>query len=98
WRDAKVGLHCCIPGLRQVRYAEAALQHFKLKIEAQHDVQIVGYFVGVGANERPRHLIDGAMERGKWNARQLLRKNSSKRWVKMLPKTAAARHHVLPES
>ena len=37
------------------------------------------------------------MERGKWNARQLLGKDSLQQRVKMLPETAAARHHVLPE-
>ena len=37
------------------------------------------------------------MERGKWNARQLLGKDSLQQRVKMLPETAAGRHHVLPE-
>ena len=65
WRDAKLSLHCRTPSLRQVLHAKLALEQSKLKIEAQHDVQIVGYLVRVGANERSRHLIDGTMERGK---------------------------------
>ena len=68
WRDAKVGLHCRTPSLRQVLQAKVALEQSKLKIEAQHDVQIVGYLVRVGADKRPRYLIDGAMERSNWNA------------------------------
>ena len=50
-RDAKIGLHCRAPSLRQVLHAELALEQFQLEIEAQHDVQIVGHLVGVSANE-----------------------------------------------
>ena len=67
WRDAKVGLHCRTPSLRQVLHAKLALEQSKLEIEAQHDVQIVGDLVRVGANKRSRHLLC-MMERCKWNA------------------------------
>ena len=42
--------------------AQLAFQHFQLEIEAQHDVEIVGHLVGVGADERARDLVDGAVE------------------------------------
>jgi hypothetical protein len=50
-RDAKIGLHCRAPSLRQVPHAELALKQYILEIEPQHDVQIVGQLVRVGANE-----------------------------------------------
>jgi len=31
-------------------------------------MQIVGHLIRIGANDRPRYLIDGAMERSKRNA------------------------------
>jgi hypothetical protein len=69
WLDANIGLHCRVPSLRQISNAKLPSQHFKLKVEAQHDVQIVGQLVGVGANQGPRDFIDGTVERGKRNTR-----------------------------
>ena len=61
-RDAEIGFHARAPRLRQILHRELAFQHFQLEIEAQHDVEIVGHLVGVGADERTRHLVDGAVK------------------------------------
>ena len=60
--DAEIGAHARAPRFGQVLHRELAFQHFQLEIEAQHDVQIVGDLVGVGADQRPRDLVDGAVE------------------------------------
>ena len=61
--DAEVGLEARAPGLGQVLDREPALQQLQLQVEAQHDVQIVGHLVGVGADQRALDLVDGAVER-----------------------------------
>ena len=43
--------------------AQPALQQVQLQVEAQHDVEIVGHLVGVGADQRALDLVDGAVER-----------------------------------
>src|SRR5215469_15708252 len=60
--NAKVGSITRPPRLRQILDREAALEQFDLEIEPQHDMQIVGYFVGVGSYQRALDLVDGAME------------------------------------
>ena len=68
WRDVQMGAHRLAPSLWKVLHAERALEQLQLKIEAYHDVQIVGHLVGVSANDGARHFVDGPMEHGNWNA------------------------------
>ena len=53
---------CARPGVAKVANRKPALEHGLLKIETDHDVQVVGHLVRVGANERPFDLVDGAIE------------------------------------
>src|SRR6185437_13498963 len=92
-----MGAHRLAPSLWKVLHAERALEQLQLKIEAYHDMQIVGRLVGVSANDGARHFVDGPMEHGNWNAPELVRKNLLQRGIKMLPEIAAAPDHVLPE-
>ena len=57
-RHAQVGLHLFIPGPGQVGHPEVAPDQGPLQLEAQQDVQIVGNFIGLGADQVRPHLID----------------------------------------
>src|SRR5436190_18977605 len=92
-----MGAHRRAPSLRKIFHAEPALKQLQLKIEAHHDVQIVGHLVGVSANDGARYFVDCPMEHGNRNAPELLRKYPLQRRIKMLPEIAAPPDHVLPE-
>ena len=94
--DAEVRLEARPPGLGQVLDRQPALQHGQLQLESHHDVQIVGHLVGVGADQRPLDLVDGAIERLERHALELAREGSAQLRIEMLPEAAAAPDHVLP--
>lgn len=60
--DAKIRFEAFVPGFGQVFDSQLAFQHLQLEVEAQHDVQVVGHLVGVGADERALDLVDRAVE------------------------------------
>ena len=63
WRDnSKVCFEAFVPGFGQVADRQGAFEQLQFKIEAQHDMQVVGHLVCVGADERAFNLVDGAIE------------------------------------
>src|SRR4029079_8585886 len=61
--QAEVGPVTRVPGFGQVADGQAAFEHVQLELKAQHNMKVVGDFVGVGADERALDLVDGAVER-----------------------------------
>lgn len=49
--DAEIGLHGGAPSLGQIFHAQSAFEQLELEVEAQHDVQIVGDLIGIGADQ-----------------------------------------------
>ena len=95
--EAEVRLEARAPGLGQVLDREPAFQHGQLQVEPHHDVQIVGHLVGVGADQRPLDLVDGAVEGLQRHALELAGEGIAQLRIEMLPEAAAAADHVLPK-
>ena len=49
--DAKVGAQALLPRLGEIPDGKLALEQRDLEIEAQHDVEVVGDLIGIGADE-----------------------------------------------
>ncbi len=95
-RDCEIALVARAPRLRQIFHRKLALEQFELEIEPQDDVEIVGHLVGVGADERARDLVDGAIEGLTRNLSQLLRKLLLQFRIILLPEIPAAPDQIFP--
>src|SRR5580698_6767343 len=66
-------LHFGIPGTRQIFDSDLAFEQGHFDFESQNNVQVVGDLVGLHANERRVHDVDGAVETIERKALQRLR-------------------------
>ena len=96
--DAEVSFIAFAPGFGQVADGEFAFEQLQFKIEADHDVEIVGHFVGISADQRALDLVDGAVEHVERHVAELHGKSRLQLWVEVPPETTAAADEVLPES
>ena len=95
--DAEVFLIKAVPLARQVVYLELAVHHALFKLVAHHDVQAVGDLVGLGADERRLHLVDGAVEFFLVHVGKLLRKQLLQFWKHRVDKGGTSADDVLIE-
>ena len=68
-------------------HREPALEQLELEVEAQHDVQVVGHLVGVGADQRALDLVDRAVERVERHAAELLRERRLQPRIEVLARS-----------
>src|SRR5262245_17179912 len=88
WNESQVLLHPTAPELRKVTDPELTLGQPDLEFDPQHDVQVVGGFVCLDANERGLHLINGSIETLGVHPSELRRKARLQRGEEMLPEPA----------
>ena len=62
WGDAQILLEAGVPGFGQVLHSQTAFHHGHLQLHAQHDVQVVGGFIGFHPDERRLDLVDALVE------------------------------------
>ena len=68
-----------------------------LQLEADEDVQVVRRLVGLHADQRRPHVVDGEVEGVEARAAQRGGKPLLGRGIEMLPEGPAAAHEVLPQ-
>ena len=95
--DTEIGLHARAPSFGEIFYAETPFKQIELEVEAHHNMQIIGDFIGVRANQRAFHLIDRAIESVEPYLSELIRKPILQNRVKVLPKRAAAADDIFPK-
>ena len=62
-RNAQVLPILLVPRLGQIGRLKLAVEQRPLQLEADEDVQVVRGFVGLDANQRRPHVVDGEIER-----------------------------------
>lgn len=95
--DSEVRLEAFMPGFGQVADGESPLQQLQFEVEAQHHVQVISHLVGVGADERLLHLVDGAVEFVERDALELVGELRLEFGIEILPRLAAAPDDVFPQ-
>ena len=72
--DTQVLLEARVPGFGQVFHLQLTLHQGDLELHAQHDVQVIGGFVGFHPDERGLDLIDALIEVLQGEVAELCRK------------------------
>ena len=94
----KSALIAVAPGFGQVADGEIAFEHGQLEVESQHDVQVVGDFVGFDADQRSLDLVDCPIEGLQRHLTELFGEDGLKPGIVELPETPAAPDPVLPKA
>ena len=94
--DVEVLAVLLVPGGGGVGRRELAAQEGLFQLEANEDVQVVGRFVGLDADERRPHVVDGEVECVEAHAAERGRKPRLGGRIKVLPEGPAAADEVLP--
>jgi len=97
-RDAKVALVGGAPGVGQVGDGESAFEEVEAQLEADHDVEVVGDFVGVGADEAGGDGVDGVVEGVEVDGSELVGEGLLELGVEVVPEGAGAAYEVFPEA
>ena len=58
-RQPQVGADLVVEGPGQIRNRKIAVHQGPLQLKAQEDVQVVGHFIGLGADQRRFDFVDG---------------------------------------
>ncbi len=95
---AQVGPVALVPGLGQIAHGQTAFEHGQLEVEADHDVEVVGHLVGVGADERALDLVDRPVELLEGHRAELLGEGCLEQRVVVPPEGARAADQVLPQA
>src|SRR5215211_5296499 len=97
WRhDTEIFLPLCIPELWQLLDCNSTFHQPDLQLETKHNMQIVGGFVCIDADQGRLYPVDRFVERLQTDAIQLGRKAFLEGWIKMLPERQGSSHQVLP--
>ena len=94
--DTQVLLHFGVPELWKIGELYLALQYQVFDLEAQHDVEVVGYLVGFDADEGGLDAVDGLIEGFDANPFQLSGKDLLETGQPEGPEAATAADDVLP--
>ncbi len=97
WNDAQVRPVALAPGFSQVTHRQGSFQQGDLEIEAQHDMQVVGDFVGFGADQCAGDFVYCPVKFIQCGVAQLLREGLLQERKTVFPKLAAAPHDILPQ-
>src|SRR4029079_16773230 len=92
------GLEALTPRLREIPHGELPLEEIELQIEAENDVEAVRGFVGVGADERSLHAVDGAIERVHAHRVEIAAEDRLHPREEVLPEAATPPDEVLPQA
>ena len=98
WGDAEIALVGGPPGVGQVGDSESAFEEVQAQLEADHDMEVVGDFVGVGADEAGLDAVDGAVEGIEVDGAELVGEGLLELGVEVVPEGLASAYEVFPES
>ena len=94
--EAQTLLVAGVPGCWQVGDAEFAFEQIKFQPKADDDMEVIGDLIGLGADERTLHLVDGLVEGLGRDIVQLGREGRLEGGIIVFPKARAAAHDVFP--
>ena len=87
-----------VPDFGQVTDVERSLEQPEFKLKADDDVQIVGHFVGIGADQRALYFVDGAIEGLERYVFELCWEGSLQAGVVVLPEGPRSADLVFPQA
>ena len=98
WCNAQVVLHFGIPSFGQFADFQFAFKDFKLEFKAQHDVKVVGDFVGFNPNQAWLHAVNQFVHGFCVHIVQAFREIILQFWKPVLPKSKGASNQVFPQT
>ncbi len=98
WGDAQVLLEACVPRFGQVLHLQLALDHGDLQLHAQHDMQVIGGFIGFHPDQRGLDLVDALVECLQRDVAELGGEEFLQAGVEVLPEGIGAPDQVLPHA
>ena len=95
-RDAKVAVESFVPDAGQFGRLQIAGQHCLLQLKPQHDVQVVGDFVGFDSDERWPNIVDGPVKLFLCHIQEGIWKRGLSFREEVLPESWTAANEILP--
>ena len=96
--DAQVVFHPGVPDFRQVRHLDGAFHQADLDLQAEHDVQVVGGFIGFHPDQAGLHLVDAAVEVLQAEVCHVFREEHLQGGIEEGPELPAAADQVFPQA
>ena len=87
-----------VPDSRQILRASPPFDEILLDFEPQHNVKVVGEFIGFDSNQRGLHAIDGRVELLPVEGAQLMMKRLLEHGIKETPERSRPAHAVFPHA
>ena len=94
--DAEVAAVLFVPGGGQIGHAKIIVEQRLLQFESHEDVEVIGHFVGLGADQRGPHVVDCEIEVVERDIGERFVEGRLGKWIEVLPETAAAADQIFP--
>ena len=96
--QSQIRLVARVPRFRQISNGQLPFEQCQFKIKPEHNVQIVGDFVGICADQRAFDLINRPIKLVQRDLLELVRETLPEQRVVVLPEGAAPSDLILPET